>query len=83
MNVQDFTNLRRQAGLNGSVIAQLPLGATVSVVSPGSFLRYDSCAAACDGTNQTAIKACIDNNYVWTEVEYQGVRGFLSRKFLE
>lgn len=82
-NVQNFTNLRRQAGLNGLVIAQVQLGATVSVVNPGNFLRYDRCAAACEGTNQNAIKQCIDNNDVWIEVDYNGRRGFLSRKFLE
>jgi len=83
VNVQKFTNLRRQAGLNGQVISQVPLGATVSVVNPGNFLRYDRCAATCNGTNQTAIKQCIDNNDVWIEVDYNGRRGFLSRKFLE
>ena len=83
IKVQNFTNLRRQAGLNGQVIAQVPLGATVSVVNPGQFLRYDRCAAACNGTNQNAIKQCIDNNDVWIEVQYNGRRGFLSRKFLE
>ena len=82
-NVQNFTNLRRQAGLNGQVIGQVPLGATVSVVKPGQFLRYDRCAATCNGTNQNAIKQCIDNNDVWIEVDYNGRRGFLSRKFLE
>jgi hypothetical protein len=83
VNVQNFTNFRRQAGLNGPVIAQVQLGATVSVVNPGNFLRYDRCAAACEGTNQNAIKQCIDNNDVWIEVQYDGRRGFLSRKFLE
>jgi len=82
-NVQNFTNLRRQAGLNGQVIGQVPLGETVSVVNPGNFLRYDRCAATCNGTNQNAIKQCIDNNDVWIEVDYNGRRGFLSRKFLE
>ena len=82
-NVQNFTNLRRQAGLNGRVIDQVPLGATVSVVNPGNFLRTDRCAAACNGTNRNAIKQCIDNNDVWIEVQYNGRRGFLSRKFLE
>ena len=82
-NVQNFTNLRQQAGLNGRVIGQVPLGATVSVVNPGSFLRYDRCATACNGTNQNAIKQCIDNNDVWIEVQYNGRRGFLSRKFLQ
>jgi hypothetical protein len=65
------------------VISQVPLSATVSVVNPDSFLRYDRCAAACNGTNQNAIKQCIDNNDVWIEVQYNGRRGFLSRKFLE
>ena len=83
VNVQNFTNLRRQAGLNGRVIAQLPLGATVSIVNPDKFLRYDRCAAACDGTNQNAIKQCIDNNDVWIEVKHNGRSGFLSRKFLK
>jgi hypothetical protein len=82
-NVQNFTNLRRQAGLNGQVIGQVPLGATVSVVNPGQFIRYDRCAATCNGTNQNAIKQCVDNNDVWIEVQYNGRRGFLSRKFLE
>ena len=82
-NVTNFTNLRRQAGLNGQVIEQVPLGAKVSVINPGNFLRTDRCAAACNGTNQNAIKQCIDNNDVWIEVGYNGRRGFLSRKFLE
>lgn len=82
-NVQDYTNLRRQAGLRGQIIGQVPLGVQVSVLNPGKFLRYDRCAAACNGTNQNAIKQCIDNNDVWIEVEYNGRRGFLSRKFLE
>ena len=82
-NVQNFTNMRRQAGLNGQVIGQVPLGASVSVVNPGNFLRTDRCAATCNGTNQNAIKQCIDNNDVWIEVKYNGRRGFLSRKFLE
>ena len=83
VNVQNFTNLRRQAGLNGQVMGQVPLGATVFVVNPGQFLRYERCAATCNGTNQNAIKQCIDNNDVWIEVDYNGRRGFLSRKFLE
>ena len=82
-NVQNYTNLRQKAGLQGRVIGQISLGEKVSVVNPGDFLRYDRCAAACDGTNQNAIKQCIDNNDVWIEVQYNGRRGFLSRKFLE
>ena len=82
-NVQNFTNLRRQAGSTGQVIGQVPLGATVQILKPGSFLRHDNCAATCKGTNQNAIKACIDNNDVWIEVQYNGRRGFLSRKFIE
>ncbi|MFY9325364.1 MAG: hypothetical protein WAO29_02785 [Candidatus Nanopelagicales bacterium] len=82
-NVQNFTNLRRQAGLNGQVMVQVPLGASVSVVNPGNFLRTDRCASICNGTNQNAIKQCIDNNDVWIEVQHNGRRGFLSRKFLE
>ena len=82
-NVQNYTNLRQKAGLQGRVIGQISLGEKVSVVNPGDFLRYDRCAAACDGTNQNAIKQCIDNNDVWIEVEYNGRRGFLSRKFLK
>jgi len=82
-NVNEFTNLRRQAGLNGQVIGQLPLGATVSIVDPGSYLRTNRCASPCDGNNQSLIDQCIDNNEVWIEVQYNGRRGFLSRKFLE
>ena len=82
-NVKNFTNLRQEAGLKGKTIGQVPLGASVSVVNPGGYLRYDRCAAACNGTNQNAIKACIDNNDVWIEVLYNGRRGFLSRKFLQ
>ena len=47
-NVQNYTNLRQKAGLQGRVIGQISLGETVSVVNPGDFLRYDRCAAACD-----------------------------------
>ena len=82
-NVQNYTNLRQQAGLNGRVIGQVPLGARVSIINPGNFLRTDRCAATCNGTNQNAIKQCIENNDVWIEVQYNGRRGFLSRKFLE
>ncbi len=83
IDVENFTNLRKEAGLKGPVIGQVPLGAQVSVINPGSFLRYDRCAATCNGTNQNAIKQCIDNNDVWIEVQYNGRKGFLSRKFLE
>ena len=82
-NVQNFTNLREQAGLGGRVIDQVPLGATVTVVSPGRYLRYDRCSAACEGANQSTISACIQRNDVWIEVQYNGRRGFLSRNFLE
>lgn len=82
-NVQNFTNLRRQAGLKGQVIGQVPLGATVSIVNPGSYLRTNRCASPCDGNNQSLIDQCIDDNEVWIEVQYNGRRGFLSRKFLE
>lgn len=83
VNVENYTNLRQQAGLNGRVIGAVDLGEQVSVLTPGRFLRYDRCAAACDGTNQNAIKTCVDNNDVWIEVQHNGRRGFLSRKFLE
>jgi ATP-dependent protease ClpP protease subunit len=86
INVQNYTNLRKEAGLNGRVIGQISLGETVSVVNPGNFLRYDRCAAACDGANQKnqpAIKVCIDNNDVWIEVLFNGRKGFVSRKFLQ
>ena len=82
-NVQNFTNLRQQAGLNGRVIGKVGLGEQVRIVDPGRYLRYDRCAAACEGSNQNAIKQCINNNDVWIEVQYNGRRGFLSRKFLE
>ena len=82
-NVQNSTNLRQKAGLNGRVIARVGLGETVRIMDPGGYLRYDRCAAACDGVNQNAINTCIDNNDVWIEVEYNGQRGFLSRKFLQ
>jgi hypothetical protein len=83
IGVQSFTNLRQEAGLNGRVVGQIPLGATVQILNPGRYLRYDRCAAACDGANQNAIMQCIDNNDVWIEVQYNGRTGFVSRKFLE
>lgn len=83
VNVQNFTNLRQQAGLNGRIIGEVAHGEHVRIVDPGGFLPTDRCAASCDGTNQNAIKQCIDDNDVWIEVEYNGRRGFLSRKFLE
>ena len=85
VNVQNFTNLRSQAGLNGQVIAQVPLGAKVQIVNPLVFQQgiNDGCDIACFGSSQSAINACIGNNSVWVEVEYNGRRGFLSRKFLE
>ena len=83
INVQNYTNLRKQAGLDGGVIGQASLGETVTVSEPGRYLRPERCAAACNGSDQSAIKTCIDNNDVWIEVQYNGRRGFLSRKFLE
>lgn len=83
VNVQNFTNLRQQAGLNGRIIDKVGVGEQVQIVRPGRYLRYDRCAAACEGTDQNAIKQCIDNNDVWIEVNYNGRQGFLSRKFLE
>ncbi|OAH08384.1 hypothetical protein pfor_12c1418 [Rhodobacteraceae bacterium SB2] len=82
-NVSSYTNLRQQAGLNGRVIERVGLGEKVRIIDPGRYLRYDRCAAACEGSNQNAIKTCIDNNDVWIEVQHNGRRGFLSRKFLE
>jgi len=82
-NVQNYTNLQQQAGSEGRVTAQISLGETVTIVNRGSYLRYERCAAACEGSNQNAIKQCIDNNDVWIEVQYNGRTGFISRKFLE
>lgn len=83
INVKNFTNLRESAGLNGQVIAEVPLGAKVSIVNPGGFLFYERCRAACNGSDQNAIEQCIKNNDIWIEVEYNGRNGFLSRQFLE
>lgn len=83
VNVENYTNLRQQAGLNDRVIGAVNLGEQVIVLTPGRYLRYDRCAAACEGANQNAIKTCVDNNDVWIEVQHNGRRGFLSRKFLE
>ena len=82
-NVQNFTNLRQEAYLQAQIIGRVPLGASVKTRQPGTYWRTDRCAAACNGTNQNAIKQCIDNNDVWIEVKYNGRKGYLSRKFLE
>lgn len=82
-NVQNFTNLRREANLQAQIVVRVPLGATVKIREPGIYWRPDRCAAACDRTKQTALTQCIDNNDVWIEVEYDGRKGFLSRKFVE
>ena len=82
-NVQNFTNLRQEAYLQSKIIDRVPLGASVKIRQPGTYWRPDKCTATCNGTNQNAIKQCIDNNDVWIEVDYNGRRGFLSRKFLE
>ena len=82
INVQNFTNLRQPAGLNGRIIGRVGLGETVQILNPGSYLRTNRCAAVCEGSNQQTINQCIDNNEVWIEVKYNGRRGFLSRKFL-
>ena len=82
-NVNQFTNLRQQAGLGGRVIAQVPLTDRVKISNPGSYLRTNRCASPCESNNQALIDQCIENNEVWIEVQYNGRRGFLSRKFLE
>jgi hypothetical protein len=83
VNLQDYTNLRQQAGLNERFIASIGLGKTVWIMDSGGYLRYDRCAAACDWANKNAINACIENNDVWIEIQHNGRRGFVSRKFLE
>jgi len=83
VNVQNFTNLRRESYLQARIVGRVPLGASVKIRQPGTYWRPDKCAAACNGKNQNAIKQCIDNNDVWIEVQYNGRKGFLSRKFLE
>ena len=83
VNVQTFTNLRQQPGLSGRKIAEVDLNETVRVVKPNHILRTERCGSICQGRNPESIRQCIDNNEVWIEVEYNGLRGFLSRKFLE
>lgn len=82
VNVSDYTNFRMQPGLGSRVIGRIRLGDYVSIVNPGSFLRTERCASACEGIKQEAINRCIDNNEVWIEVIHKGSRGYLSRKFL-
>ncbi len=82
-NVQNFTNFRREGYMQAQIIDRVPMGANVKVNEPGTFWATEICAAACAGTNQNAVKRCIDNNDVWIEVQYNGRGGFLSRKFLE
>jgi hypothetical protein len=82
-NVSNFTNLRSTADSQAEVIDRVPLGASVKVKEPRVIWTFERCFAECGGNNQSAINACIDNNDVWIEVEYRGLTGFLSRKFLE
>ena len=82
-NVENYTNFRKRAGLNQPVIGKISLGEVVRLSDPGTYLRTERCASICNSANEQAIKQCIDNNEVWVEVQYNGRRGFLSRKFLE
>ena len=82
-NVKDFTHFRQQAGQNGRIIGQIPVGYNVTLIDPTSYLRTNQCASICEGENQTSIKQCIVNNEVWIEVQYQGINGFVSRKVLK
>ena len=82
VNVQQFTNLRAKAGIGNKIIARVPLNRRVTQRNPGSYLATERCLRACADNNKNAIQQCIENNEVWMEVDYNGRRGFLSRKFL-
>jgi hypothetical protein len=80
-NVENFTNLREQPGLNGKIIDKVSYGTGLFKRLTG-YYTDDFCHAACESTNQNAINSCIENNHVWIEFFYNGNVGFLSRKFL-
>lgn len=82
-NVNEFTNLRREAGLENEIIARVPLGASVAAAEPDSYLATQRCLDACREDNQQKIAQCISDNEIWVEVLYNGRRGFLSRKFVQ
>lgn len=82
INVQQYTNLRAKAGIDNKIISRVPLNRKVTQLNPGGYLATQRCLRACDSNNKNAIQQCIENNEVWMEVEYNGRRGFLSRKFL-
>lgn len=87
VNVESFTNMRASPGLEGAIVARIPLGAPVSLSSPGRYYASQRCISACQSGDQTAIAACIDENDIWIETYFRATggtaQGFLSRKFLE
>lgn len=59
------------------------MSTTVTVTNPGTYLKTQSCASICIGKNKQSIDECIANDEVWKEVQHQGRRGYLSRRFLK
>lgn len=83
VNISEFTNLRENAGIGNKIIDRVPLGRMVFQPSIGRYYASQRCLRVCQTEDDQAISQCIDNNEVWLQVEFDGRRGFLSRKFLE
>lgn len=85
INVQEYVNIREQAGFQHPVVAQAPRASLLFPVTPGVFRATEACLALCRAARdqQTGIGQCVEDNQVWVEVEDQfGNRGWVSRRFL-
>ncbi len=90
VNVKEFVNLRQSSEFSAPVLRRLPLGEPVQILGQPVLSNIgglqDTCTAACAGRKAGAgrlARQCIDNNAVWYNImDSRGMRGFVSRKFL-
>ena len=95
-NVSEFVNLRAGTGFSARILREVPLGASLTLVSnplaAGTASDREACAKACRAaangpeTPETgaAVRACIARSAVWYKVrDGEGTEGYVSRKFLK
>ncbi|MCR9272825.1 MULTISPECIES: COG3904 family protein [Mameliella] len=90
-NVREYVNMRQMPDFDAPVMRRLLLGATVQVFGNPIITNLGGMRAACAdacrpaGTgNLQMIRRCIDSNSIWINImDSRGVRGFVSRQFLD
>ncbi len=93
-NVQNFTSLRAGVGHDTDRVDQVPLGTALGISGRPVFdTRHAShayCLSQCQaagagrGFDAEGMSACVDANWLWySAVTPQGLRGYVSAKFIE